>query len=69
MMSMCRSVLRSVAKGQKSPAQVLSMVNRQLFPDTREDMFISMAYLILDGESGNAVMSRAGHDPAFWFHK
>jgi sigma-B regulation protein RsbU (phosphoserine phosphatase) len=48
---------------------VLSLVNRQLFPDIREDMFISMAYLILDGDEGQAVMARAGHDPAFWFHK
>jgi phosphoserine phosphatase RsbU/P len=69
LMAMCRSVLRCVAVGQTSPAKVLSLVNRQLFPDIREDMFISMAYLILDGDGGEAVMARAGHDPAFWFHK
>jgi sigma-B regulation protein RsbU (phosphoserine phosphatase) len=68
-MAMCRSVLRCVAMDETSPAKVLALVNRQLFPDIREDMFISMAYLILDGESGEAVMARAGHDPAFWFHK
>ncbi len=69
LMAMCRSVLRCVAMDQTSPARVLSLVNRQLFPDIREDMFISMAYLILDGDQGHAVMARAGHDPAFWFHK
>lgn len=69
LMAMCRSVLRCVAMDETSPAKVLALVNRQLFPDIREDMFISMAYLILDGESGEAVMARAGHDPAFWFHK
>jgi sigma-B regulation protein RsbU (phosphoserine phosphatase) len=69
LMAMCRSVLRCVAMGETSPAKVLALVNRQLFPDIREDMFISMAYLILDGDSGHAVMARAGHDPAFWFHK
>jgi sigma-B regulation protein RsbU (phosphoserine phosphatase) len=69
LMAMCRSVLRCVAMGETSPAKVLALVNRQLFPDIREDMFISMAYLILDGDSGQAVMARAGHDPAFWFHK
>ena len=69
LMAMCRSVLRCVAMDQTSPAKVLALVNRHLFPDIREDMFISMAYLILDGDSGDAIMARAGHDPAFWFHK
>ena len=69
LMAMCRSVLRCVAMEETSPAKVLALVNRQLFPDIREDMFISMAYLILDGDSGDAVMARAGHDPALWFHK
>jgi sigma-B regulation protein RsbU (phosphoserine phosphatase) len=37
-------------------------VNRQLYPDIKEDMFISMAYLILDSSSGRVEMARAGHD-------
>ena len=57
LMAMCRSVLRCVAVGETSPAKVLALVNRQLFPDIREDMFISMAYLILDGDRGEAVMA------------
>lgn len=69
LMAMCRSVLRCVAMEETSPAKVLALVNRQIFPDIREDMFISMAYMILDGDSGDAVMARAGHDPALWFHK
>jgi len=63
LMAMCRSALRSVAAGRTSPSEVLAAVNRQLFPDIREDMFISMAYAILDGSSGKLVLSRAGHDP------
>ena len=47
LMAMCRSALRSVAIGETSPAKALALVNRQLFPDIREDMFISMAYGIL----------------------
>jgi sigma-B regulation protein RsbU (phosphoserine phosphatase) len=61
-MAMCRSVLRSQAPGQLSPAQVLHEVNSQLFPDIKEDMFISMAYVILDRESNSARLCRAGHD-------
>ncbi len=61
-MAMCRSVLRSHASINPSPADVLRKVNRQLFPDMKEDMFISMAYLILDHETGQLTMARAGHD-------
>lgn len=68
LMAMCRSALRSVAPGRASPAEVLSAVNRQLFPDIREDMFISMAYAIIDEDSGRLTMARAGHDPALHFH-
>ncbi len=61
-MAMCRSVLRSQAPGNVSAADVLHKVNRQLFPDIKEDMFISMAYLLLDRGNSHVRMSRAGHD-------
>lgn len=61
-MAMCRSVLRSQAVGNPSAADVLHKVNRQLFPDIKEDMFISMAYLILNRKTNEAVLARAGHD-------
>ncbi len=61
-MAICRSVLRSQAPGNASPAQVLQRVNRQLYPDIREDMFISMAYAILDHRRHTITLTRAGHD-------
>src|SRR5438552_7686270 len=61
-MAICRSVLRSQATQNPSPADVLQKVNRQLYPDIKEDMFISMAYLILDHAHNGVVLSRAGHD-------
>ena len=61
-MAMCRSVLRSQAPANHSAADVLHKVNRQLFPDIKEDMFISMAYLLLTHGSNHVVLSRAGHD-------
>lgn len=69
LMAMCRSALRSVAPGKTSPSEVLAAVNRQLFPDIREDMFISMAYGILDEVTGKLVIARAGHDPALLFRQ
>jgi sigma-B regulation protein RsbU (phosphoserine phosphatase) len=67
LMAMCRSALRSVAPGEMSPSKVLASVNRQLFPDIREDMFISMAYGILDAANSSLRLSRAGHDPALFY--
>ena len=67
LMAMCRSVLRSVAPTLCAPSEVLAAVNRLLYPDIREDMFISMAYGILDEVDGSLSLARAGHDPALLF--
>src|SRR5213082_2137349 len=61
-MAICRSVLRAEAAGNPSPAAVLRKVNRQLYPDIKEDMFISMAYLILNHQRNGLTLARAGHD-------
>ena len=62
-MAICRSVLRAEAARNPSPADVLRKVNRQLYPDIKEDMFISMAYLILNHQrDGGITLARAGHD-------
>src|SRR3954470_9645574 len=66
-MAICRSVLRSQATGNVSPADVLQKVNRQLYPDIKEDMFISMAYVIIDHVTGAVTLSRAGHDAPIIF--
>ncbi len=65
-MAMCRSVLRSIAPGRLSPADVLREVNRQLYPDIREDMFITMLYLIMD-RTGVVTLARAGHETPLWW--
>ncbi len=61
-MAICRSVLRAEASRNPSPADVLRKVNRQLYPDIKEDMFISMAYLILNHQRNGITLARAGHD-------
>ena len=66
-MAICRSVLRSQAAGNASPSDVLKKVNRQLYPDIKEDMFISMAYVILDHAHSTVTLSRAGHDAPILF--
>lgn len=69
LMAMCRSLLRAVSLTNTSPSAVLASVNRYLFPDIREDMFISMIYAVLDPAEGSMTFARAGHDPAFIFRK
>lgn len=61
-MAMCRSTLRCMAMGNAVAADVLHHVNRQIYPDIKEDMFISMAYVVLDDASNTATLCRAGHD-------
>jgi sigma-B regulation protein RsbU (phosphoserine phosphatase) len=67
-MAISRSVLRSQAPHNSSPAAVLRAVNRQLYPDIKEDMFISLAYLVLDHETGSVTIARAGHDAPLLYH-
>jgi phosphoserine phosphatase RsbU/P len=68
-MAICRSVLRAEAARNPSPADVLRKVNRQLYPDIKEDMFISMAYLILDHHHHGVTLARAGHDAPLWYQR
>src|SRR5438874_7972126 len=68
-MAISRSVLRSQAPYNSSPAAFLQSVNRQLYPDIKEDMFISLAYLVLDHQAGSVTIARAGHDaPLLYRH-
>ena len=68
-MAICRSVLRAEAARNPSPADVLRKVNRQLYPDIKEDMFISMAYLVLDHQKDGVTLARAGHDAPLWYQR
>lgn len=61
-MAMSRSILRSCSPDNLSPASVLHEVNRAIFPDIREDMFVSFLYLILERNSEEVTMARAGHE-------
>ena len=68
-MATCRGLVRVSAEQQLSPVAVLRRVNRLLFADIREDMFVSLAYCILNSTTGEVTMVRAGHDPPLLFHR
>jgi phosphoserine phosphatase RsbU/P len=62
MMSVCRSVLRAHAPRNRSPAQVLRLLNQVLSQDVSEDMFVSMLYMVLDTATRQLTVARAGHE-------
>ena len=62
-MATLRSTLRAEARGDRSPRSVLRRVNEHLVRDTRESIFVSVLYGIVDVQTGELVFCRAGHEP------
>jgi sigma-B regulation protein RsbU (phosphoserine phosphatase) len=62
-MAMVRSALRAEAPGRLHPAEVLRVINQRVYEDTRENVFITMTYAILDLRSHVLRFARAGHEP------
>lgn len=63
-MSVSRTVLRTIAFENDEPGHVLSKVNSILARDNTEGMFVTIAYAVLDLETGVLTFSSAGHDDA-----
>ena len=62
-MSMVRSVVRAESPHATSPRAVLERVNQTVFADTREKVFITMIFAILDLTRRTLTFARAGHEP------
>jgi PAS domain S-box-containing protein len=61
-MASCRTALRIEAARHPSPAALLRSVNRFVHPDMPEGMFISIAYGLLDLDTRELALARAGHE-------
>jgi sigma-B regulation protein RsbU (phosphoserine phosphatase) len=68
LMAMARTALRLLATGGMPPADVIRSLNAQLYPDIREDMFISLVFIVLDRTSNEVRLVRAGHDAPLLYH-
>ncbi|MCB1275433.1 GAF domain-containing SpoIIE family protein phosphatase [Prosthecobacter sp.] len=66
---MCRTLMRAKAPTGASPSAVLAAVNRNIAPDIREDMFITMSYVVVDADGSRLTLSRAGHNAALLWRK
>jgi phosphoserine phosphatase RsbU/P len=62
-----RGLLRSEAARSDSAAQALQRVNQLLIELNGEGMFVTLIYAVLEIETGQMTIARAGHElPLFW---
>ena len=64
-MTATRTMLRTAAQEQASPAEVLARVNDLLFSDIPASMFVTCFYALLDPSDGRMHFANAGHEPPF----
>ena len=50
----------------RSPADALRRVNELLVPDTRQGMFVTAVYAVLDMNNDELTYVNAGHNPPMW---
>ena len=62
-MAMVRSVLRAESRNSLSPKQTLAMVNERITADTKDNVFITMIYGVLNVNDATFNFVRAGHEP------
>jgi len=68
-MTMMRSVMRAESPHGPSPCAVLERVNERILADTRERIFITMIFAILDLSRRTLTFARAGHEPLVAFSR
>ena len=63
-----RSTIRSLRHLHAQPGELLTAVNKTLFPDlSRVDMFITASVVYLDPQRGGMISSSAGHCPLLYY--
>ncbi len=65
-MALTRTLVHAAAKETSSPAEALRRVNELLVPDTKQGMFVTAVYGVLDLNTGNFTYANAGHNPPLW---
>ena len=66
-MSLVRSTIRAEARNNLSPRDVLLRANERTYADTKENVFITVTYGILDTVERKFRFVRAGHEPLVKF--
>ncbi|MDQ8194396.1 SpoIIE family protein phosphatase [Coraliomargarita sp. SDUM461004] len=67
LMAICQTHLRHFAKLHRSPSKVISSINEAMEHTMQRDMFITMVYAMIDLETEQLTLARAGHElPIFY---
>jgi sigma-B regulation protein RsbU (phosphoserine phosphatase) len=68
-MALTRTLVRAAVKETSSPAEALRRVNELLVPDTKQGMFVTVVYAVLDQTTGEFTYANAGHNPPLWVRR
>lgn len=65
-MALTRTLVRAAVIETDSPAEALKRVNDLLIPDTKQGMFVTAVYAVLDMDKHELTYVNAGHNPPLW---
>jgi sigma-B regulation protein RsbU (phosphoserine phosphatase) len=68
-MALTRTLVRAAVNEADSPAGALKRVNDLLIPDTRQGMFVTAVYAVLDMDKNELTYVNAGHNPPLWIKR
>ena len=64
LMALCQTHLKHLVHKNRSPSEILVLLNEELFPRIRKDMFITLFLAVLDTQKDKITYARAGHEAA-----
>lgn len=65
-MALTRTLVRAAVTELESPAEAMRRVNELLIPDTKQGMFVTAVYAVLDMDKNELTYVNAGHNPPLW---
>ena len=65
-MALTRTLVRAAVTELEAPAEAMKRVNDLLIPDTKQGMFVTAVYAVLDMEKNELTFVNAGHNPPLW---
>ncbi len=65
-MALTRKLVHAAVLQSSSPAQILAMVNRMIYPDCHQGMFVTAFCAIYDPHTGRLTYANAGHNPPIY---
>jgi len=68
-MALTRTLVHAAVIETPSPAEALRRVNDLLLPDTKQGMFVTAVYAVLNQQTGELTYANAGHNPPLWARK